>query len=118
VLAFGLVIVFQVIPRSPQDRATLAGWQAVLRATRAGEKLIVGVTFIAEQSTIVSPVNRAEATVQILIPGTGDRMTLSGPLQRSPITLRGELAFSARMSKVQAEVSLLDAHAALRVAVP
>jgi hypothetical protein len=117
VLAFGLLIVFQVILRSPRDRTAIAGWQLVLRATRTDDTLIVGVTFIAEQKTIVPSAAPSEAVVQVLVPETGDRMTLTGQLSRSPITLRGELPYAARMKAVEAGVSLLDAHALLRAAI-
>ncbi len=116
VLAIGLFLVMRVIPRSPADRATLAGWQVVLRATVAEETLIVGVTFIAEPKTIV-PAAPPEAAVQVLIPDTGDRMTLSGALQRSPLTLRDQVPYKAWMKTVQAEVSLMDEHVTLHAAV-
>ena len=118
VVALGVFVVMQAIPRTPMDRTTLAGWQIVLRATVAGDNLIVGVTFIAEQKTLVPSAAPPEATVQVLFPETGERMTLRGLLQRSPITLRDQILRTPRMKKVQAEVSLLDMHASLRAALP
>ncbi len=118
VLALGLVVVFRFIPRSPADRTTLAGWQVVLRATVVDGSLIVGVTFIAGQKTLVSPQATSEASVQVTLPDTGNRLTLSGLLEKSPMTLRGEVPYTPRMKHVEATVSLLDMHATLRALVP
>ncbi len=117
VLALGLVVVFRFVPRSPADRTTLVGWQVVLRATAADGSLIVGVTFIAEQGTLVSPLATSEASVQVTLPDTGDHLTLSGLLEKSPMTLRGELPYAPRMKQVEATVKLLDSYARLRAVV-
>ncbi len=117
VVALGLFVVFRVVPRTPVSRAVLAGWEIILRVSPYQDQLIVGVTFISR----VPPAESASppaAAVHVSIPGTGGRMLLTGRLEKSPMTLSGELARTSGAKKVQAEVSIGDSHATLWLPAP
>jgi hypothetical protein len=108
VLAIGLVVVFRIIPRPPTNRAGLAGWDAVLRATPYGNTLLLSVTFIhgTASSALAPEIPPAIASVRFFLQGTGERLTLEEALVKSPMTIRGQLPWSASVKKVQAEVSV------------
>jgi hypothetical protein len=108
VLAIGLVIVFRVIPRPPTNRASLAGWQAVLHATPYGNVLLLSVTFThgAASSPLVPESPPAIATVRFFLHDTGERLAREQSLVKSPMTIRGQLPYSASVRIVEAEVSV------------
>ena len=108
VLAIGLVIVFRVIPRPQTNRASLAGWQAVLHATPYGNTLLLSVTFThgTASSPLAPKSPPAIVSVRFLLQDTGDRLALEEALVKSPMTVRGQLPWSASVKKVQAEVSV------------
>jgi hypothetical protein len=107
-VAIGLVVVFQGIPRLPTHRASLAGWQAVLRATPYGNVLLLSVTFIHDTASAPRvPDSPPEiAVVRFVLQETGERLSLEEALVKSPMTIRGQLPYSAVVKKVQAEVSI------------
>jgi hypothetical protein len=117
ILALGIFVVARYVPRSPTDRATLAGWQIILRATPYGDALIVGVTFIALSPTGLAGSPPA-ASVDFLLLGTGERLSLLGNLEKSPMTLRGRLPYSKKIQRVQAEVSIAGQSRTLQLAAP
>ena len=108
VLAIGLVVVFRIIPRPPTNRASLAGWQAVLHATPYGNTLLLSVTFThgTPSSPLAPETPPALASVQFFLQDTGERLTLAEALVKSPMTIRGQLPYRANVKKVQAEVSV------------
>ena len=73
-----------------------------------GEALLVSVTFI--QSTRLgtdrSSPPAPRAAVRFLLPDTGAQLTLNDDLVRTPITLRGQMPYTAEVRKVQATVSI------------
>ncbi len=118
VVALGLFIVFRIVPGTPVNRAVLAGWEITLHVTPYLDRLIVGVTFISRVPPAASPSSAPSSTVRVSLPGTGVQTMVAGALEKSPTTLRGEVARMARAKKVQAEVSIGDAHATLWLPAP
>ena len=116
--ALGLFILFRIVPNTPVNRAALAGWQLTLRATPYQDRLIVGVTFMSSAPGAVKPSLVPEATVRFSLPGTAVQVIVAGGLERSPITLRGDLPHVGNAKKVQAEVSIGDAHVTLWLRAP
>ena len=108
VLAIGLVVVFRGIPRPPTNRASLAGWQVVLHATPYGNTLLLSVTFThgTASSPLAPESPPAIASVRFFLQDTGERLSLEEALAKSPMTVRGQLPYSAIIKKVQAEVSI------------
>ena len=108
VLAIGLVLVFRIIPRTPTNRASLAGWDAILRATPYGNTLLLSVTFIHGTASppLAPEIPPTIASVRFFLQGTEERLSLEEALVKSPMTVRGQLPWSARVKKVQAEVSI------------
>jgi hypothetical protein len=117
VLALALVVVARVLPRAPTNRAVIAGWDATLRAVPYHDTLLVSVTFVQESSaTATAPSEDAPlAAVRIVLPDTGQEISLSGILGKSPITLRGQMEYSERVKKVQAEVRIGEEQKTLRL---
>lgn len=107
-LGLGLLVVFRFLPRSPADRAAVGGWEVVLRATPEGNRLIITVAFVqAARSVQGAPSGDApQASARVLLPDTGDRISLSGTLAKSPMTLRGEMPYTTRVRSVKAEVTV------------
>ena len=120
VLAIGLVVVFRIIPRPPTNRASLAGWDAVLRATHYGNTFLLSVTFIHGTASppLAPEIPPAIALVRFFLQGTGERLTLEEALVKSPMTVRGHLPWSAIVKKVQAEVSVGAEKKTLTLAAP
>jgi hypothetical protein len=110
-VALALFAVYHFTPRGPQDRATIAGWQVILRATPNDGSLIVGVTFIAPGTGPVAGVPLAR--VHVTLPDTGGSLELSGPLSKSPMTLRGVFADTQSANRVVADVSIGEKSARL-----
>jgi hypothetical protein len=108
-LALAVLAVLRFMPHGPTDRATVAGWQVVLRATPHEETLIIGVTFIAAKPVEGSTENPPDASVHVVAPDTGAELTLSGQLTKSPMTLRGELPYSVALKRIQADVTVAGA---------
>ncbi len=108
ILAIALVLVFRIMPRAPLNRATLMGWDVVLRAMPYGEALLVSVTFIekARPDADLSGRPVPRATVSFLLPDTGEQLALSDDLVKSPTTLRGQMPYTERVRKVAATVSI------------
>jgi hypothetical protein len=105
-LVLAAVVVFRVLPRGQANRAVIGGWSTTLRAAAKQEALLVSVTFVKEGPGGVSSGAGSAAVVKIVLPDTGQEMSLSGVLSKSPLTLRGEMDYSARVRRVQAEVSV------------
>jgi hypothetical protein len=118
VVAIGLFILFQVVPNAAVRRSVLNGWQATLRATPYQDRLIVGVTFIAGSPVAGNAADAPEATARLSLPGTGEQTFVVGLLDKSPLTLRGELRRIPGAKKVQAEVRVGNAHVTLRIPAP
>jgi hypothetical protein len=122
VAAIGVFLVFQQLPRGGVPRAELAGWQATLRATPHEGSLIVGVTFVARAGAeaagsgpqAVPP----SADVLVTFTGADERLRLGGALDRSPMTLRGELKLTAAARTVRADVGIDGRRVALWVPMP
>ena len=106
VLVLAVVVVFLVLPRSQPYRAVIGGWNTTLRARALQEALLVSVTFVKEGPAGTSDGDGPVAAVKIVLPDTGQELSLSGVLSKSPITLRGQMEYSARVRRVQAEVSV------------
>jgi hypothetical protein len=105
-LALALVVVFRVVPRAQANRAFIGGWNPTLRASADQDALQVSVTFVKEAPAGAPIVDGPQATVRIVLPDTGQEISLSGILSKSPITLRGQIDYSPRVKRVQAEVSV------------
>lgn len=118
VIALGLFILFRVVPSMPVNRAVLAGWQVTLRISPYQDRLIVGVTFILSAPTGESASPVPEATARISLPGTGEQVFVAGMLEKSPMTLRGDLPRIGGAKKVRAEVSIGTARSTLWLPVP
>jgi hypothetical protein len=108
VLAIALVFVFRIIPRAPMNRATLMGWDAVLRAMPYGEVVLVSVTFIEKghPGADLSGRPAPRAAVRFLLPDTGEQLSLSEDLVKSPTTLRGQMPYTVSVRRVLATVSI------------
>lgn len=108
ILAIALVFVFRIMPRAPLNRATLMGWDVVLRAMPYGEALLVSVTFLEKTKPGADlsgrPVPRA--AVRFLQPDTGEQLSLSEDLVKSPTTLHGQMPYTGAVRKVLATVSI------------
>jgi hypothetical protein len=124
VIAAGLFIFFRIIPNAPVGKTVLSGWQVILRATPIQDRLIVGVTFIStagSNNTAAQPAPGApvqEADARITLPGTGEQVFVSGDLDKSPMTIRGDLPRISGVKRVQAEVSIGSAHASMWIPAP
>jgi hypothetical protein len=124
VVAVGIFVVFRQASEVP--RATIEGWRVILRATPHDGLIIVGVTFIdaSEPPSAVpngptgTPKVTPRASIRVSIPGTEERLDLAGALDRSPMTLRGELPGLAKARRVRAEVTIGSRSKTLWVAVP
>jgi hypothetical protein len=104
------------VPNAVVNRTVINGWQATLRATSYQGRLIIGVTFIAS-----APANHTdvpEATARLSLPGTREQVFIAGTLDKSPITLRGDLPRIPGAKRVQAEVSIGGARGTLRIPAP
>jgi hypothetical protein len=108
ILALALVFVFRIMPRQPTNRAALAGWDLVLRATPYGEALLVSVTFIekAQPGADLTGKPIPRAALRFLLPDIGEQLSLSEDLVKSPTTLRGQMPFTDRVRKVLATVTI------------
>jgi hypothetical protein len=118
ILALALVIVFRVVPRLPTNRATLMGWDVMLRAMPHQEAgpggdgpvrtLLVSVTFIERSRPAGSPGGgqAPRAAARFVLPETGEELSLSEDLLKSPTTLHGQLRYDPRIRKVLATVSV------------
>ena len=73
ILAIVLVIVVRVVPRGPTNRATMMGWEAVLRAMPYGDMLLVSVTFI--RAALLRPERTVRAQGGGARRSAGDRRT-------------------------------------------
>ena len=112
IVAIGLFIFFQVAPRTPVTSASLSGWQVTLHVTPYNDTLIVGVTFI-DRRPFEGGGSIPRAAVLVSLPGTPEQTSVSGDLERSPITLRGQVLWLRAASRVQARVSIGSAHVTL-----
>jgi hypothetical protein len=112
-LALVVLAVLRFMPHGPTDRAAVGGWDVVLRATPHEGTLIIGVTFVASTQVQGSIQNAPDALIHIVAPDTGGELTLSGVLSKSPMTLRGELPYSVKLKRLQADVTVGSARARL-----
>jgi hypothetical protein len=118
VAAIGVFLVFRQLPHNGVPRAELAGWQVTLRGTPHEGSLIVGLTFVSG-TTGASPEAGARSAIAIVtLTGTDERLELEGALDRSPLTLRGEVPFTTVARTVRAEVTLGSSHVVLWVPMP
>jgi hypothetical protein len=106
ILALALVFVFRIVPRPPTNRAVLMGWDLVLRAMPYGEALLVSVTFIqkAQPGADLTARPALRAAVRFLLPDSGEQLSLSEDLVKSPTTLHGRMPFTNHVRKVTATV--------------
>jgi hypothetical protein len=118
VIALGLFILFRVVPNTPVQRSVIAGWQVTLRITPYQDRLIAGLTFIAGAPVPEDQANAPQADARVSLPGTSEQVLLSGVLDKSPITLRGDLPRGTSAKRVSAEVRIGSAHASLWIPVP
>ncbi len=107
-LVLALVIVLRVLPRGSTNHAVIGGWNTTLHAAAYQDAILVSVTFVKEGSGAAAGevANGPAASVRIVLPDTGQELSLTGVLSRSPITLRGQMDYSAPVRRVQAEVSV------------
>jgi hypothetical protein len=106
ILAIVLVIVVRVVPRGPTNRATMMGWEAVLRAMPYGDMLLVSVTFIRAAPPGPNEPSAPRAAVHVVLPETGEQLSLSENLSKSPMTLRAQIRPTHAVRKVLATVSV------------
>ena len=106
ILAIALVVVFRVLPRAPTNRATMMGWETVLRAMPYEDMLLVSITFIQAAPPGPNGPPVPKAVVRVLLPETGEQLSLSEDLIRSPMTLRGQMRGTRAVKKVLATVSI------------
>lgn len=109
VLVLAVVVVLRVVPKTQTNRAVIGGWSTTLRATLfQDDTLLVGVTFVKEgPGAAAAPVeNGPRAEAKVVLPDTGQEILLSGILEKSPITLQGQMEYSSKVKKVQAVVSV------------
>jgi hypothetical protein len=118
VVAMGLFIIFRVIPNTPVSRAVLSGWQATLHVTPYKNRLIVGVTFVSRAQIVDGASSASPVSVRIFQPDSGTRIQVEGVLEKSPMTLRGELVRTSASKIVEAEVNIREAHTRLWLPVP
>jgi|GEM_PF-2736874 len=116
ILALALVFVFRVMPRPATNRAALMGWDVALRAMPYGgagsggggqeSALLVSVTFIdrARPAGDLNGGQALRAAVRFLLPDTGEELSLSEDLVKSPTTLHGQMRYTERVRKVLATV--------------
>jgi hypothetical protein len=106
ILAIMLVIVVRVVPRGPTNRATIMGWDTVLRAMPYEDMLLVSVTFIQAAPPGPNGPPAPRAVVRVVLPETGEQLSLSEDLSKSPMTLRGQMRPTHAVKKVLATVSV------------
>ncbi len=111
VLAFG----FKFLAPGSSSRATLSGYEAVLRASQYADALLVSVTFTplpaarkatGRQSDSPTDVEPLAASVSFALPDTGERLLLSESLGGEPSTIRGKMKYIGKERKLTAEVRL------------
>jgi len=115
VVALVVVLVYKfVIPRS-SSRATLSGYEAVLRASLYADALFVSVTFTpvagagrTAGSARDSPAadGPPTASVSFALPDTGELLLLSEALGEGPSTIRGKMRYIGKERKLTAVVRL------------
>jgi hypothetical protein len=116
IMAAGLFLVWSLLPRQSSDRATIAGWQVILRAAHSGDALIVGVTFVVASA---GPTGTAPtAAIDFTVAGTEIRRPASGVLEKSPMTIRQDIPYASGMKRVGAVVRIGGESATLATAVP
>jgi hypothetical protein len=103
VVAVVVVLGFRfLVPRS-SSRATIAGYEAVLRASLYADALLVSVTFTPLAGRTSGP---AIASLNFVLPDTGERLLLSEELGLEPSTIRGRMRYTGKERKLTAEVRL------------
>ena len=121
VVALAVVVLFRVVPRS-SSRATLSGYEAVLRASLHADALLVSVTFTpvagpqrTDGSASGSPAGDGSltATVSFELPDTGERLLLSEALGAGPSTIRGKMRYIGKERKLTAQVRVGEKAASL-----
>jgi hypothetical protein len=86
-----------------------------MRITPQKDRLVVGVTFMSRAPAAeIAP----SATVRIFLPGTGEQMFVTGVLEKSPMTLRGNMARFIGPKALEAEVGIGAAHTTLWLQAP
>jgi len=115
--AVGLFLVWTMLSRSTPDRATVGGWQAILRATRSGDTLILGVTFIAQQGTTVSAARPQDVSIGFSVTGAATRPATAAALDKSPVTIREDIPFTDAMTVARAVVRMGSASVSLKTGV-
>ena len=117
--AVGLFIVWTMTQKpATDDRGTAGGWQAILRATHSADTLILGVTFIAREGTILSAGGPPDVSIDFSVTRTDVHRSASGALDRSPLTIRADIPFAAGMTEARAVVKIGTASVSLRTRVP
>ena len=106
ILAIVFVIVVIVVPRGPTNRAAMMGWEAVLRAMPYGDMLLVSVTFIRAAPPGPNEPSAPRVVVRVVLPETGEQLSLSDDLSKSPMTLRAQMRPTHAVRKVLATVSV------------
>jgi len=105
-LALALIVLFRVLP-GQGNRAVIGGWNTTLRATAYQDSLLVALTFVKEdRGGAATAGEKPLVEARIVLPDTGQEISLSGVLSKSPTTLRGQMDYSARVRQVRAEVTV------------
>jgi hypothetical protein len=112
-LALVVLLVLRFMPHGPTDRATIAGWEVVLRATPHDQTLIIGVTFIEAGKGTEHGATPADALIHVVAPDTGAELSLSGALWKSPMTIRGEMPYTTKLKRLHADVTIGGSHVRL-----
>jgi hypothetical protein len=102
------VFVFRFAGQDP-NRAELAGFQAVLRATVIKDSLSVSVTFDPSGG------DAALVVVRFLLPETGESLIVSRILPPEGDVFRGIMGYSGKEKKLSAEVRIGDSARTLNV---
>jgi hypothetical protein len=99
------------------SRATIAGYEAVLRASPYQDALLVSVTF-ASASGRKQAAPAPEVSVAFVLPDTGERLLVSELLEPGPSTLRGKMRYNGSEKKLTAMVRIGANQAVLSLGLP
>ncbi len=107
IAGLAIVLVFRFAPQ-PANRAEIAGFQAVLRASIYGDSLLVSVSFTRGKESGHGPdtPTAENAFVRFMLSDTGEELLVSQELSEDVTVLRGSMPYSGKEKKIIAEVSI------------
>jgi hypothetical protein len=110
-VALAIVVLPRLVARS-SSRATLSGYEAVLRVSPYADALLVSVTFTPGTGQ-KRPAEAPTASVTFDLPDTGERLLLSEVLGDGPSTIRGKMKYIGKERKLTAQVRVGEKAASL-----